>query len=81
MGTGEGKPVDTDLIIAGTNPVAVDVVGARLLGFRLQAVHYMDQLIRIGYEEGDLTKVTLKGLSLNETEKIFSLAAYGYQIV
>ncbi len=83
IGTGPdgGKPVDTDLIIAGTDPVAVDVVGARLLGFRPQAVNYLDQLIRKGYGEGDLTKVILKGIPLNEAEKLFSEAAFGYQII
>lgn len=83
VGTGPdgGKPVNSDLIIAGTDPVAVDVVGSRLLGFRPQAVNYLDQLIRMKYGEGDLKRVTLKGLPLKDAERIFSEAAYGYKVV
>lgn len=83
VGTGPdgGKPVDTGLIIAGTDPVATDVVGARLLGFRPQAIQYLDQLIRKKYGEGDLRRVTLKGIPLNEAEKSFSKAAFGKEII
>ncbi len=83
VGTGPdgGRPVNADLIIAGTDPVAVDVVGSRLLGFRPQAINYLDQLIRAEYGQGDLAKVTMKGLQLDMAEDIFSKAAYGQGIV
>lgn len=83
VGTGPdgGKPVDADLIVAGTDPVAVDVIGARLLGFRPQAISYLDQLIRLGYGEGDVRKMTLRGIPLNEAERIFSEAAWGHTIM
>lgn len=83
VGTGPdgGKPVDSDLIVAGTDPVAVDVIGARLLGFRPQAVYYLDQLIRLGYGEGDVQKMTFKGIPLHEAERIFSEAAWGHRII
>lgn len=82
VGTGPdgGKPVNADLIVAGTDPLATDVVGARLLGFRPQAIQYLDQLTRLQYGEGDLTRITLKGLPLSEAERIFSEAAFGFQI-
>ncbi len=83
VGTGpsKGKPVDANLVVVGTDPVATDVVGARLLGFRQQAVHYLHNLIRANIGEGDLRKVELKGLPLNKAEEKFSLAAYGYKII
>lgn len=83
IGTGpsKGKPVNSDIVIAGTDPVATDVVGARLLGFMPQAVHYLYKLILMGVGEGDLKKVQLKGIPLYEAEEIFSQAAYGYSVV
>ncbi len=83
VGTGpsHGKPVDADLVVVGTDPVAVDVVGARLLGFRQQAVQYLHNLIRAEVGEGDLNNVKLMGMPLNQAEEKFSQAAYGYKIV
>ena len=79
VGTGpsDGKPVDGDLVIAGTDPVATDVVGARLLGFMPQAVHYLFRLAIAGAGEGDLTRVRLLGVPLHEAEAEFSQIAYG----
>lgn len=83
IGTGpsKGKPVNTDLVIAGTDPVATDVVGARLLGFMPQAVQYLYELALRGVGEGDLKKVDLKGIPLYEAEEAFSQAAYGHPVV
>ncbi|AQS58702.1 DUF362 domain-containing protein [Desulforamulus ferrireducens] len=83
IGTGpsHGKPVNSDIVIAGTDPVATDVVGARLLGFMPQAVQYLYELILRGVGEGDLKKVELKGIPLDQAEEEFSLAAYGHPVV
>lgn len=83
IGTGpsKGKPVNSDLVIAGTDPVATDVVGARLLGFMPQAVQYLYELALRGVGEGDLKKVELKGIPLYEAEEVFSMAAYGHRVV
>lgn len=83
IGTGpsEGKAVDTPgLIIAGTDPVSCDVVGARLLGFLPQAVHYLYILHKKRIGEGDLMKVDLRGISLQEAEHIFSTLAYNQTV-
>jgi len=82
VGTGpsHGKPVNADLVVAGTDPVTTDVVGARLLGFRQQAVRYLHNLVREGVGEGDLKKVTLLGMPLKQAEEKFSQAAYDYKI-
>ncbi|MFO7819457.1 MAG: DUF362 domain-containing protein, partial [Halanaerobacter sp.] len=83
VGTGpsKGKAVNVDLVAAGTDPLAVDVVGARLLGFRQQAIQYLHNLIRAEIGEGDLQKVNLLGLPLDQAEKKFSQAAYDHEIV
>lgn len=80
IGTGPifGQSVDTPgLIIASTDPVAADSIGARLLGFLPQAVSYLYGLYKDNIGEADPTKMTIKGLDLIEAEKIFSKAAYG----
>ncbi|SCY94571.1 DUF362 domain-containing protein [Alkaliphilus peptidifermentans] len=84
IGTGpsDGKPVNTQgLIIASTDAIAADAIGARLLGFLPQAVSYIYQLHKEGIGEADPKNMLMKGLSLEEAEKIFSLAAYNQEIV
>ncbi|SET32348.1 Uncharacterized conserved protein, DUF362 family [Natronincola peptidivorans] len=84
IGTGpsDGKAVNTEgLIIAATDPVAADAVGARLLGFLPQAVQYIYRLYKEGAGEADPKKMTIKGLTLEEAEKLFSKAAYGQEIL
>lgn len=79
VGTGpsEGQAVDGDLIVAGTDPVATDVVGARLLGFLPQAVHYLYRLAVDGVGEGDVRRMRMLGVPLHEAEAEFSERAYG----
>ncbi len=84
IGTGpnNGIAVDTKgLIIASTDPVAADTIGARLLGFLPQAIHYLYSLSESNFGVADLTKMTIKGMTVEEAEKIFSMAAYGREIV
>ncbi|WP_455537767.1 DUF362 domain-containing protein [Terrisporobacter sp.] len=79
IGTGPtfGKAVDTPgLIIASTDPVAADSVGARLLGFLPQAVAYLYGLYKDGLGEANPKNMIIKGIDLIEAEKIFSKAAY-----
>lgn len=84
IGTGpsDGKAVNTEgLIIAATDPVAADAIGARILGFLPQAIQYLYKLYLEGVGEADPKKMTIKGLTLEETEKLFSKLAYGQEIV
>lgn len=84
IGTGpsEGIAVDTGgLIIASTDPVAADTIGARLLGFLPQAVAYLYELYEDKIGEADPSKMILTGLSLAEAERLFSMSAYGREII
>ncbi|MBQ3421574.1 MAG: DUF362 domain-containing protein [Romboutsia sp.] len=73
-----GLAVDTPgLIIASTDPVAADSIGARLLGFLPQAVCYLYGLYKDGLGEAKPENMTILGLDLIEAEKIFSKCAYG----
>jgi uncharacterized protein (DUF362 family) len=80
-----GKAVDTGLVIAGRDPVAVDSVGARLLGFDPLGVQHIRQcaeyglgvpITPIGGESGK-GRLRIVGISVEEATKIFRTAAYG----
>ena len=49
------------LILMGTNPVAVDLVGARLLGLGVDDVPYLAAAVRRGYRPASVDEVTLAG--------------------
>lgn len=79
VGTGPAKGVarNAGMVIAGTDPVTVDTLCARLLGFRPQAIQYLYALIACGIGEGDLERIQLSWLALKDAEKAFSHAVYG----
>jgi len=79
-GPSDGKAVDSNLIIAGTDPVATDAVAARLLGLLPQAVHYLFELHRRGVGQADVKKIDMRGVPLIKAEEIFSMAAAGQSI-
>jgi uncharacterized protein (DUF362 family) len=81
IGTGPGKgiPKHTGLVLAGTDPVSTDTLGARLLGFKPQGIHYLYDCgnKKIGISNTD--NIAIKGICLQDAENIFSNAAYGTQ--
>ncbi len=87
IGTGPigGKAVETGLVIAGRDPVAVDSVGAYLLGFETLGVQHLHQAYQLGLgtpysdpeKEGEPGRLQVKGVSVKEAVKIFRKAAYG----
>jgi uncharacterized protein (DUF362 family) len=84
IGTGPtgGIPIDTNgLIIVGTDPVAVDTIGARLLGFLPQAISYLYKLYNDGVGEAKVENMDLKGIELKQAEKLFTKAAYGKSVI
>jgi uncharacterized protein (DUF362 family) len=79
IGTGPlgGHAVETGLVIASTDALAADVVGARLLGFTIQAVRHLWEAQRLGVGQGDIHKIRFPALSLREAIGRFTEAAYG----
>jgi uncharacterized protein (DUF362 family) len=79
IGTGPlgGKAVETGLVIAGRDAIAVDTVGAKLLGFSSQAVRYLWEAGKIGLGETDPEQMEFPGMSLEEAVKAFTARAYG----
>ena len=75
-----GYAVETGLVIAGADAVAADVVGAKLLGFNVQAVRHLWEAGRLGLGETDTEKMDFPGLSLREAIEAFTEAAYGKRL-
>jgi uncharacterized protein (DUF362 family) len=75
-----GKTVETGLTVASTDPLAADVVGARLLGFDPQAVGQIKEAYELGVGEIDIDKFEYPGLKLEEAVRIFAQKAYGKDI-
>jgi uncharacterized protein (DUF362 family) len=75
-----GKTFETGIVIVSTDAVAADTVGARLLGYKAEAVGHLKEASALGVGEIDLDIFTYPALSLDEAIKIFSEKAYGKTI-
>ena len=82
IGTGPlgGHTFETGLVIASTDALAADVVGARLLGFTTQAVRHLWEAARLGVGESNLERMQFPALSLREAIGRFTKAAYGRRL-
>lgn len=79
-GPSDGKAVSSNLIVSGTDPVAADAVGARMMGLLPQAVHYLFELHRRGLGQADIKNISLRGVPIIQAEEMFSMAALGESI-
>ncbi len=75
-GPTNGIAKHTGLIIIGNNAVCVDTVCSRMLGYKPQAIRYLYELEKKGYNT-DINKINIKGISLKEAEKMFTYKVYG----
>jgi uncharacterized protein (DUF362 family) len=82
IGTGPlgGHTFETGLVIASTDALAADVVGARLLGFTPQAVRHLWEAERLGLGESDTDRMEFPAMSLEEAIGAFTEAAYGHRL-
>src|SRR5918999_3577437 len=58
-----GHAVETGMVIASTDPIAADVVGAKLLGFNTQAVRHLWEAGQLGVGETDTEKMDFPAMS------------------
>jgi uncharacterized protein (DUF362 family) len=79
IGTGplNGYAFETGLAIASTDALAADCVGARLLGFDVQAVRHLWEAERLGLGGTDVDEFDYPAMSLAEAIEAFTEAAYG----
>ena len=79
IGTGPlgGRPVETGLVLASTDALAADVVGAHLFGFEPQAVRHLWEAGRLGVGETSVQNMEFPAMSLEQAYEAFTAAAYG----
>ena len=72
-----GYTTETGLVIASTDALAADVVGAQLLGLQMQAVRHLWEASHLGPGVADLSQMTFPAMSLQEAIKAFTRKLYG----
>jgi uncharacterized protein (DUF362 family) len=60
-GPTHGTPVDSRIAVASIDPVAADVLGARLMGFNAKKILYLSAMTDAGMGQGDLAKIKVLG--------------------
>jgi uncharacterized protein (DUF362 family) len=72
QGPSEGKPVKMDLIIAGTNPLATDMVGASLMGFGTGEIPTFAWANKAGMKPARLDEIEVRGEKLDSVRRKFA---------
>jgi uncharacterized protein (DUF362 family) len=63
--------VPMNVLIGGSDAVAVDVVGAQVLGYSLEEVEHLRLCAEWGLGEGDMTRIDVRGVPLSRfTERL-----------
>jgi uncharacterized protein (DUF362 family) len=65
-----GHAVETGLVIASTDPLAADTVGARLLGFFPQAVRHLWEAERLELGETDTDRMDFPAMGMKEATSL-----------
>ena len=66
-----GTLVDMGLIIAGTSPLATDMVGASLMGFELNEIPAIVLAHKTGILPTSLDNIEIRGLSIDQAKRKF----------
>ena len=67
----------TGLVVVGNNPISVDVVCARLLGYMPKAIRDLYELERQGCIQTDINKINILSLNLLKAYEQFTNKVYG----
>ena len=74
QGPSMGKPVKMNLIIAGTNPLATDMVSASLMGFEPQEVPTFTWANKAGMSPSKLEDIEIRGEKIENARRKFARA-------
>ncbi len=70
-GPSEGTLVDMGLIIAGTSPLATDMVGAALMGFEMNEIPAIVLAHKSGMLPGTFDEIEMRGLQIDQCKRKF----------
>jgi len=71
-GPAAGNLVKMDLIIAGTNPLAVDMVAASIMGFTTKEIPTFIWAMKSGMGPGDVSGIEIRGDSIDSVKRKFA---------
>ncbi len=71
-----GKPVKMDLVIAGADPVAVDAVGAAVMGVSPETVEHLRHAEEKGLGTSDLNQIEVIGEPIEKVRKKFRRSSF-----
>jgi uncharacterized protein (DUF362 family) len=71
-GPSDGSLVKMGLIIAGTSPLAADIVGSRIMGFEPDNIPAINLACKAGIGLTDLQDIEIRGLSVHQTMRRFA---------
>jgi len=74
MGPSQGTPVKMDLIIAGTNPLATDMVSASLMGFEPEEIPTFAWANKAGMRPARLDEIEVRGEKPDSVRRKFARA-------
>lgn len=74
----EGEPVRNNLVLAGRDPVATDLVATRLMGFNPDDMEFADLAFQRGMGPGRYEKVKVKGGKVEALTRRFKKAGSAY---
>jgi uncharacterized protein (DUF362 family) len=66
-----GNPVEMNLVIAGIDPVAVDAVGAAIMGISPETVKHLEYAEQKGLGIRDLNKIEVVGVPIERVRRKF----------
>ena len=66
-----GDLVKTDMIIAGTNPLATDMVAAHIMGFEKTEVPTFTKAIESGMRPSSIDEIEIRGKRLGNVQQAF----------
>ena len=69
-GPTEGDLVKMDVIVAGTNPLATDMVAAHIMGFRKEEIPTFVVAQRAGIKPTSLDEIEIRGEKLNSVRRM-----------
>ncbi len=61
-----GTPVDARVALAGTDPLAIDILTTTLMGFDPSRIMYLSAMAEAGMGQGDLEKIQIIGTPLEQ---------------
>jgi uncharacterized protein (DUF362 family) len=65
-GPSRGTPVDSRIAVASVDPLAADVLSARLMGYNAKKILYLQAMTEAGMGQGNLDKINVLGNKIDE---------------